>query len=115
MRTIIAGSRSCEDKVGFLEFINNRVPWLITEVVSGTCRGPDMWGEDWAIQNQVPIKRFPANWPKFGHGAEFQRNIEMVKYGEALVVAWDGYSKGTGHMLDTVRKMGYTHVYYFMF
>ena len=109
MRTIVAGSRSCKDSQVVYDALYE-CPWLITEVVSGTCHGPDSYGELWALDNQVPIKRFPANWPKFGQGAGYQRNIEMAKYGEALIVIWDGFSKGTGHMLDTARKMGYTHV-----
>lgn len=105
MRTIIAGSRSCiNERIVFDAAYN--LPWLITEVVSGTCHGPDQYGISWAITNEVPIKRFPANWPKFGRGAGYNRNIEMANYAEALLAIWDGVSRGTGHMIDTARKLG---------
>ncbi len=105
MKTIIAGSRSCKDEKIVFDAADN-LPWLITEVVSGTCHGPDQFGISWAINNEVPIKRFPANWPKFGQGAGYNRNIEMANYAEALLAVWDGISRGTGHMIDTARKMG---------
>lgn len=105
MKTIIAGSRCCEDPAIVFKAANE-LPWLITEVVSGTCRGPDRFGEAWAKENQVPIKQFPANWTKFKQGAGKQRNIEMANYAEALLAIWDGISSGTGHMIDTARKLG---------
>lgn len=113
MRTIIAGSRSLNKvpsaKEWFFRHLNE-IDWLITEVISGTATGPDQWGIEWALYNEVPVTKFPANWPKFGVAAGYQRNIEMGKYGEALVLAWDGFSKGSGSMLDIARRLGYSKI-----
>jgi len=82
------------------------------EIVSGTARGADKLGEKWAEENHVPIKRFPANWRPYSDknivdkSAGYKRNEKMAKYGNSLLAAWDGESKGTGHMIDLAKKHG---------
>ena len=113
MKTIIAGSRSCSD-INLVFEAANSCPWLITEVISGCCIGPDRYGEEWALENDVLIKRFPVKWELFGNRAGKFRNIEMANYAEALVAIWDGYSVGTGHMIDVARNRDLpTHVILF--
>jgi hypothetical protein len=103
MKTIIAGSRTITDISILYRMV---LPWDITEVVSGAARGVDMMGEEFAFDMGIPVKRFPANWTKFGRGAGFIRNAEMALYAEALVTIWDGYSKGTANMIDLGRAKG---------
>lgn len=105
MKTIIAGSRSITDISHIWRTCAN-LPWIITEVVSGGARGVDMLGEHFAFDNMLPVKRFPANWTKFGRGAGHVRNAEMAMYAEALLAIWDGYSKGTANMIDLARAKG---------
>jgi hypothetical protein len=97
-KTIIAGTRTLK----FPELIQDAVDncgWTITEVVSGNAPGIDQMGEMWAAVNHLPIKRFPANWNKFGKTAGRRRNVEMAKYADALIAIWDGKSPGTKHMI----------------
>jgi len=103
MKTIIAGSR---DIVDYDELVHclEQLDFNITEVVSGTARGVDRLGERWAEENNIPVKRFPANWNKYGKRAGFLRNEEMAEYAEAVVILWDGKSKGTKHMYNTAVK-----------
>ena len=101
MKTIIAGSR---DNIEYQDVLSamEECPWSseITEVVSGKACGVDTMGEQWAKENNIPIKEFPANWKKFGKSAGPRRNEEMGDYADALVAVWDGGSKGTKHMID---------------
>lgn len=97
MKTIIAGSRTITD---IDEALNNFNDWTITEVVSGCARGVDKLGEVWATTNNIPIKRFPADWNNLGKSAGYVRNHQMADYAEALIAIWDGKSKGTKHMID---------------
>jgi hypothetical protein len=114
MKTIVAGSRSIVGITALL-FLNARIrdlPWTITEVVSGTARGIDRMGEDWARNKGVPIKRMPAVWypdgPSGGldRAAGFYRNAEMAEYADALLAIWDGQSRGTEHMIRCMRGAG---------
>ena len=67
MKTIIAGSRSNVDYQDILSAMGE-CSWSseITEVVSGKARGVDTMGEQWAKENNITIKEFPADWNKFG-------------------------------------------------
>ena len=78
----------------------------ITEVVSGGARGIDTDGEHWAIGSGIPVKRFPADWDDLGKRAGFVRNAEMADYADALIAIWDGKSRGTLHMINTMVEAG---------
>jgi hypothetical protein len=107
VRVIIAGPRegvSYEQVRCSIESCPLRV--AITEVVSGRARGVDLYGEQWAEENDIPIKKFPADWVKFGKRAGPIRNVEMADYAEGLIAIWNGTSRGTKHMIETARKKG---------
>lgn len=105
MKVIIAGSRcGCSPLNLYKALEDSR--FLVHEVVSGCARGVDRLGEQWAADNNVPIKRFPAAWGKHGRKAGFMRNVEMAEYADALVAIWDGKSHGTKHMIDTAQARG---------
>ncbi len=105
MRTIIAGSRTFDDFDLLCSTISG-LPWSISEVVSGGAYGADALGEKWAREHHVFLKRFPAQWEKYGKRAGYLRNVEMGEYGEALLAFWDGVSRGTKHMINIARKKG---------
>ena len=105
MKTIIAGSRDIDD----FQIVNHAIitsGFVITEVVSGTAKGVDLEGEGWASLNEVPIKRFPANWAEFGRGAGHKRNAAMAEYAEACIVIWNGKSPGSRNMINEAAKHG---------
>ena len=101
MKVIIAGSRHITDRLAMVKAIEQS-RFEITEVVSGTSRGPDTLGESWALANNIPIKVFPAEWSKFGNVAGPIRNSEMAKYADAAIILWDGVSKGTLNMIKNM-------------
>ena len=105
MKTIIAGSRNFYD-FNILQNALTNCPWEITEVVSGCARGADTLGERWAFNAHKPIKRFPANWDRDGNRAGYIRNKVMSQYAEALVAFWDGQSRGTRDMIETMKSLG---------
>lgn len=101
MKVIIAGSREITDKWSIVEAVG-ATDWIISEVVSGTAKGVDILGEEWAKIHKIPIKQFPANWDKYGKAAGFRRNEEMAEYADALIAIWDGKSRGTLHMINSM-------------
>jgi hypothetical protein len=104
MRVIIAGSRTISDA-----FLVHRAilesGFEITEVVSGGARGVDTTGEKCASRLGVPVARFPAQWDKFGPEAGPIRNKEMADYADALILVWDGKSRGSRNMLSIARRL----------
>jgi len=66
----------------------------------------DGLAEEWARENGIPIKRFPADWDKHGKAAGPIRNRAMAEYADALLAVWDGESKGTANMILEMHRMG---------
>lgn len=111
MRIIVAGSRNYTDTKDFfnrMDRILDAEEWIlsISEVVSGTARGVDTMGEVWADHFALPVKRFPADWAKYGRRAGHVRNAEMAKYAEGLIAFWDGVSPGTASMINLAKAEG---------
>lgn len=117
---IIAGSRSILDladeanRKRIVAYAIETSPFPVDEVVSGTARGVDQIGEEWAAHQGIPVERFPADWDTHGKAAGPIRNEEMAKYADALVAIHVNDSAGTAHMIDTARSLldeGRVHVY----
>lgn len=102
MKTIIAGSRTIND-YELIKRILNYSKINISEIVCGCANGVDKLGELYGIENNIPIKYFPADWSK-GKSAGYTRNIEMAKYSNAAIIIWDGTSKGSQHMIKEAKK-----------
>lgn len=116
MITIIAGGRDFTDVDYFETALDllQKYAWTISTVVSGTARGADKLGENWATDNDINLIKFKPEWTQYGKGAGFRRNEDMANYAEALVAFWDGKSKGTKHMIDTAVKLGlYVKVFHY--
>ena len=82
----------------------------IAEVVSGGAMGSDKLGEQYANENNIPIKRFVPDWEGLGKKAGHVRNRQMGDYakehGGMLVAFWDKQSRGTKGMIDYATKIG---------
>ena len=102
---IIAGSRTFADYNLLCEkcdfFFQNKRP---TSIVCGKARGADTLGEQYAVEHQIPVDAYPAQWDKHGKAAGYIRNEEMAKNADALIAFWDGKSRGTKHMIDLAMK-----------
>lgn len=115
-RVIVAGSRNL-DSAHARAFIFMRLNLLrktmqIKEIVCGGAVGPDTFGREWAIHNEIPVKEFPADWKKHGKKAGLIRNDLMANYADCLVAYWDRESRGTFHMIQTALNKGLeVHVY----
>lgn len=103
-RVIIAGSRNFDDydtlkKVCNFMLSNKKE----VQIISGTAKGADKLGEQYALEKGYSINYFPADWSK-GKSAGYIRNELMAQNADALIAFWDGNSKGTKHMIDLAKK-----------
>lgn len=109
---IICGSRDFND----YSLLKNCMDDLITvynddiEIVSGCARGADTLGERYAKENNIPVKRFPAEWDNYGRSAGPIRNKQMIDYANLnkgiCVAFWDGKSHGTRFSIDYAKEVG---------
>jgi len=112
MKYIIAGGRDFKNRnlmyaiMSTYKKYTSSISRPITEIVSGDAIGADSLGVEWASINTIPVKHFPAEWDKYGRSAGFIRNAEMGDYADAAICFWDGESKGTKHMIDTMKRLG---------
>lgn len=77
----------------------------ITEEVCGLAEGVDTEGQHWASHAGVPVKTFRADWKKHGKAAGPIRNREMAQYADALLLIWDGTSRGSKNMKEEMLKL----------
>lgn len=103
MRVIIAGSRSITDYETVKQAIKDS-GFDISLLVCGTAKGVDTLGEDWAIENHIPIEYHPADWRRYGMAAGPIRNRWMAESADALIAIWDGQSVGTASMIYLAQK-----------
>jgi len=102
MKLIIAGGRDYEldgadyDKLDAIKGI--------TEIVSGGATGADACGEFYAGVNNIPVKRFPADWGLYGKVAGPIRNRKMADYADAVAL-FKG-DKGTANMRAEAQRVG---------
>ncbi|MGL5316725.1 MAG: DUF2493 domain-containing protein [Peptostreptococcaceae bacterium] len=105
LKVIVAGSRGIED----YQYVRSILDKIITEddeIVSGMAKGIDSLAVRYAKEKGKKLHEFPADWGKHGKRAGYLRNEEMGKFADTLVAIWDGESKGTGHMIDIMRRLG---------
>lgn len=106
MKVIIAGGRDFNDYKLLVDvcdhMLSTQDPKSI-EIVSGCARGADKLGERYAEERGYKIKYFPADW-EMGKSAGYLRNKQMSEYADALIAFHDGFSKGTGHMINLAKE-----------
>lgn len=103
MDVIIAGSRTILDYDELLLAIK-QANLNINKILCGKAQGVDTLGEQYALEHNIPINYYPADWDTYGKKAGYMRNEIMAKNANALIVLWDGKSKGTRHMINLANR-----------
>lgn len=115
MKLIIAGSRHFDWKDVYDKIVTEcRVESspnfsdLIQaeEIVSGTASGVDEAGEYYSEFYDIKLKKFPADWGTHGKAAGPIRNKQMAEYADALLLIWDGKSRGSANMKQEMESLG---------
>ena len=109
---IICGSREWTDYDRLKEkcdiFLKNKLsdPDIKVTIISGGARGADTLGEQYAKEKGLDLKRFPANWDKYGKRAGYLRNLKMAEIGNAVIAFYSSTSenKGTKMMVRIGRE-----------
>lgn len=107
-KLIVAGGRDFND-YGLLSkelnaLANGIYADVAVSIVSGMARGADALAVRFAQEHGVQLYEFPADWSQ-GKWAGFLRNKEMAKFSDGLLAFWDGQSRGTRHMIETMEQL----------
>ena len=106
-KVIIAGCRDFADYELLKEecdfYLQNQKPEDIV-IVSGHASGADALGDHYALERDLQLETYTADWKAHGRAAGPIRNAQMASVAHALIAVWDGKSRETKNMIDTATK-----------
>lgn len=100
MKLLIVGSRS----VTAFD-LSPYIPTEVDAVISGGARGIDRLAEEYADLHRLSKYIVRPRYDLYGRAAPLKRNEQMVEMADAVLIIWDGRSKGTEHILKYTKKM----------
>ncbi|MBQ7375278.1 MAG: hypothetical protein IJW52_00135 [Clostridia bacterium] len=100
MKLLIVGSRSITN-FDLSPYITENVD----TVISGGAGGVDSLAEQYADIHRLSKYILRPRYDLYGRAAPLKRNEQMVDIADALLVIWDGRSKGTQYTLKYAKKM----------
>ncbi len=99
MKLLVAGSRSITDF--------DLSPYICADVdviISGGASGVDALAERYADSHRISKYIVRPKYNLYGRAAALKRNDEMVDMADAVLVVWDGCSKGAKHTIEYAKK-----------
>ncbi|MBQ7384375.1 MAG: hypothetical protein IJV72_06255 [Clostridia bacterium] len=99
MKLLIVGSRSITD-FDLSPYISADVDTII----SGGANGVDSLAEQYADLHRLSKYIMRPHYELYGRAAPLKRNEQMVDMSDAVLVIWDGFSKGTQHTIKYTKK-----------
>ena len=100
MKLLIVGSRSITNFD-----LSPYIPSDVDTVISGGAGGIDSLAEQYADLHRLSKYIFRPRYELYGRAAPLKRNEQMVDMADAVLVIWDGRSKGTQYTLEYTKKM----------
>lgn len=102
MRVAIIGSRDVLDSD--YSIVCKYIPANASEIVSGGAVGIDAMAKKYALENNLKLKEF---FPDYSDEsltnkklAPLKRNCKIVNYADYVLAFWNGYSNGTGFVIE---------------
>ncbi|MBQ8524680.1 MAG: DUF2493 domain-containing protein [Clostridia bacterium] len=109
-KLLIAGSReySAYDEAEKVidTYLNKLTPNDTVIILSGACRGADRIGERYAEEHGYEVRRYPADWKRYGRGAGPVRNRLMADEADYIICFWNGKSRGSRSLIEYAEKLG---------
>ena len=99
MKLLIAGSRSISD-FDLSSYISTNMDIII----SGGANGIDFLAEQYADSHHISKYIIRPRYDIYGRIAPIKRNELMVDMADAVLIVWDGVSKGTQHTIKYAKK-----------
>ena len=100
MKLLVVGSRSI---TGF-----DLSPYItddVDTVISGGAEGIDSLAEQYADLHRLSKYILRPRYDLYGRAAPLKRNEQMIDMADAVLVIWDGKSKGTHYTIRYTKKI----------
>ena len=95
MKLLIAGSRSIQEYD-----LAPHIPSDVDTIISGGAQGIDRLAEQYADTHRLSKYIVRPQYQRYGRAPPIKRNESMVEIADAVLIVWDGQSKGTQHTID---------------
>ena len=99
MKLLIVGSRSITDFD-----LSPYIPSDVDTIISGGANGIDTLAEKYADTHRISKHIIRPRYDLYGLSAPLKRNEQMVDIADAVLIVWDGHSKGTRYTLNYSKK-----------
>lgn len=100
MKLLVVGSR------GITEFdLSVYISEDVDTIISGGAKGIDTLAEQYADTHRLSKYIIRPQYDLYGRAAPIKRNELMTEMADAVLIIWDGYSKGTQYTLNYAKKM----------
>ena len=99
MKLLIVGSRNITSF--------DLSPYISTDVdtvISGGANGIDSLAERYADMHRLSKYILRPRYDLYGRAAPIKRNEQMVEIADAVLVVWDGHSRGAQYTLNYAKK-----------
>ena len=100
MKLLIAGSRSITDFD-----LAPYIPDGTDLIISGGANGIDALAEKYADKKKISKLIVRPRYDLYGKAAPIKRNETMVEIADAVLIIWDGKSKGTNSTINFAKKL----------
>ena len=99
MKLLIISSRSITDFD-----LSPYIPSDVDTIISGGANGIDTLAEKYADTHRISKHIIRPRYDLYGLSAPLKRNEQMVDIADAVLIVWDGHSKGTRYTLNYSKK-----------
>ena len=99
IKLLVVGSRNIKDFD-----LDEHIPPETELIISGGAGGVDSIAEKYADEHKISKLIIRPRYDIYGKAAPIKRNQVMVDLADAVLVIWDGRSKGTKHTADYAKK-----------
>ena len=100
MKLLVAGSR-CIKEFDLSPYISSEVDTII----SGGADGIDGLAERYADSHRLSKYIIRPRYDLYGRAAPLERNRKMVDMADAVLIIWDGHSRGTKYTLEYAKQV----------
>ncbi len=100
MKLLIVGSRSITDFD-----LSPYIPEDVDTIISGGAGGIDSLAERYADLRHLSKYIVRPRYDLYGRAAPLKRNEQIVDMSDAVLIVWDGCSKGTQYTLKYAKRM----------
>ena len=108
MKIAIIGSRE-QGNINFAQELEKHININNGDtIVSGGAKGIDSIAAQYATTHGLSLIEIRPDYARYGRGATFIRNREIVDNADMVVAFWNGTSKGTKYTIDYANKKGVT-------